>query len=214
MPASVSDVSLKATATPTTSQTCVHDGCVVPCCPHRIGRTYVWCWSKNPYHKIAPLTFFTGPDFPCMLFTYALICPPTFFFIKDVCAALGAWALVVGSISSASVILAFTLAACSDPGIIPPRDPDLEAPVWVPGSPGPRMTLCTHCNVLRPPRAIHCHDCKVCVLELDHHCPWTGKCIGKRNLFFFHAFLCLLCSHLGVVLLGTIVWMSMRSTPS
>jgi len=24
---------------------------------------------------------------------------------------------------------------------------------------------------------------------MDHHCPWTGKCIGKRNITFFYAFL-------------------------
>lgn len=26
--------------------------------------------------------------------------------------------------------------------------------------------------------------------RLDHHCPWTGKCIGQGNLPFFHGFLC------------------------
>lgn len=210
--AAVTDVNLSShKPEPVTSQTCVHEGCVVPCYPHRIGRTVVWCWGKNPYQKIAPLTFFTGPDWPCMLFTYGLVCTPTFFFIKDVCASLGLWALIIGSTSSAAVILSFTLAACSDPGIIPPRDPDLEAPEYehVPGT--TRMSLCTHCNVLRPPGAIHCHDCKVCVLELDHHCPWTGKCIGKRNLKFFYAFLCSLCTHLGVVLIGTLIWLSTSS---
>ena len=143
-----------------------------------------------------------------MLLTYTLITLPTYFFLVDVCTALGLWAIIVGSVSAAAVLVSFTLAACSDPGIIPPRAADLEAPIAPPG--GPRMSLCTHCNVLRPPGAIHCHDCKVCVLELDHHCPWTGKCIGKRNLKFFYAFLCTLCTHLGVVVLLTVIWLAVR----
>ena len=35
----------------------------------------------------------------------------------------------------------------------------------------------------------HCFDCNVCVEGYDHHCPWTGKCIGKKNLPFFYIFL-------------------------
>ena len=35
----------------------------------------------------------------------------------------------------------------------------------------------------------HCFDCNVCVEGYDHHCPWTGKCIGKKNLAFFYVFL-------------------------
>ena len=35
----------------------------------------------------------------------------------------------------------------------------------------------------------HCYDCDICVKELDHHCPWTGKCIGKNNLKSFYVFI-------------------------
>ena len=35
----------------------------------------------------------------------------------------------------------------------------------------------------------HCFDCNVCVEGYDHHCPWTGKCIGKNNLQYFYTFL-------------------------
>ena len=35
----------------------------------------------------------------------------------------------------------------------------------------------------------HCVDCNLCVEGYDHHCPWTGKCIGKKNLTYFYAFL-------------------------
>ncbi len=32
-------------------------------------------------------------------------------------------------------------------------------------------------------------DCRACIEEYDHHCPWTGKCIGKRNVWFFYLWL-------------------------
>ena len=36
---------------------------------------------------------------------------------------------------------------------------------------------------------MHCMDCRVCIEEYDHHCPWTGKCVGKRNVRYFYAWL-------------------------
>lgn len=35
----------------------------------------------------------------------------------------------------------------------------------------------------------HCFDCNICYEGYDHHCPWTGKCIAKRNLNSFYLFL-------------------------
>jgi DHHC palmitoyltransferase len=112
--------------------------------------------------------------------------------------------------------------ATMDPGIIPPaaaipgseeivtfnaRTPQTQHFV-VHGKP---ITLrhCATCNLYRPPRAVHCYVCDCCVEVMDHHCPWVGNCIGKRNYKWFSAFLysatslCVLvcgsCIHLIVV---------------
>jgi palmitoyltransferase ZDHHC9/14/18 len=28
----------------------------------------------------------------------------------------------------------------------------------------------------------HCTDCGYCIEKLDHHCPWMGQCVGKKNM--------------------------------
>ena len=42
--------------------------------------------------------------------------------------------------------------------------------------------------VNRESKASHSPDCNICIEGYDHHCPWTGKCIGKNNLTLFYIF--------------------------
>jgi len=39
-----------------------------------------------------------------------------------------------------------------------------------------------------PAGSHHCHVCRVRVLQFDHHCPFTGGCVGQRNFRFFLLF--------------------------
>jgi palmitoyltransferase ZDHHC9/14/18 len=48
---------------------------------------------------------------------------------------------------------------------------------------------CVTCKCWRPVRASHCGQCERCVEVHDHHCPWTGNCIGKNNYKWFFWFL-------------------------
>ena len=34
-------------------------------------------------------------------------------------------------------------------------------------------------------RVVHCEKCNICVIKYDQPCPWTGKCIWKKNLNVF-----------------------------
>lgn len=64
-------------------------------------------------------------------------------------------------------------------------------------------TVCTKCEVYRPPRSHHCRTCRRCVRRMDHHCPWINNCVGELNFKYFFLFLVytgLLCVY-GIILI-------------
>jgi len=59
------------------------------------------------------------------------------------------------------------------------------------GKPRNEYYFCEICKfwIYKDSLASHCFDCNICIEGYDHHCPWTGHCIGKKNLLVFYMFL-------------------------
>lgn len=51
------------------------------------------------------------------------------------------------------------------------------------------VRFCEKCQHIKPDRTHHCSVCGVCVLKMDHHCPWINNCVNFSNYKFFVLFL-------------------------
>lgn len=63
-------------------------------------------------------------------------------------------------------------------------------------------TYCRVCELRRPPRAAHCYNCGVCMLQSDHHCGVVGGDVALRSLRWFALYL----QCIGFGSLNTMTW--------
>ena len=101
--------------------------------------------------------------------------------------------------------IAYTLTSFMDPGIIT-KEYYLE-------NYDPSKTIvknyriCRKCNIVMDldKKVEHCINCNICIIGNDHHCPWTSKCIGEKNILMFRIFIFSLFFHLLFVSFGLIL---------
>ena len=96
-------------------------------------------------------------------------------------------------------IILFFFAAFSDPGVMKRNENsfgchDTFIKVVHKGI-FKKTRLCETCNIAKPFRSAHCSECDNCVLRFDHHCPWLGNCVAKRNYKYFYFYLILVNIH-------------------
>ncbi|RUS84952.1 hypothetical protein EGW08_007263, partial [Elysia chlorotica] len=57
----------------------------------------------------------------------------------------------------------------------------------------PGWKFCSVCECNSPPRSFHCFNCSSCILNRDHHCTFTGNCIGLYNRRYYLSLLMSMC---------------------
>jgi palmitoyltransferase ZDHHC9/14/18 len=131
-----------------------------------------------------------GYNYYCGVGTIVALCAPYLTWLITLWNEINHIILWVSIFFFLSALVSFFQAACTDPGIIPRCRPDEPAeypiqPLDVDGKP---VKFCQTCRIYRPRRAKHCRFCDNCVDKFDHHCPWVGTCIGRRNYRYFIMF--------------------------
>ncbi|XP_059909211.1 palmitoyltransferase ZDHHC18a isoform X1 [Gadus macrocephalus] len=138
---------------------------------------------------------------------------------------------VIGGVLFVFVVVSLLQTSLTDPGILPRATPDeaadVERQIDTTGTssyrPPPRtreivireqvvkLKYCFTCKMFRPPRTSHCSLCDNCVERFDHHCPWVGNCVGRRNYRFFYSFIISLSFLISFIFGCVITHLTLRS---
>ena len=143
-----------------------------------------------------------GPHWPLYFLVIGLFSLGTFYIYHKFGNYLNFHLKVIGIIIYLIFFISYTYTFSINPGF-PKHDIDS-----ITGEPRKKFYYCNICGIWanKDKKTLHCTDCNICIEGNDHHCPWTGKCIGKRNYKSFIIFVCsvfILFAYL-MVLIGTV----------
>ena len=157
---------------------------------HWLGRILVLNLQKQ--------VLYIGPHWYCSILMFVFIVGIGFFHVSTVA---GQGLLQVSGGLTVTLLSLYTFMRCvvTDPGILQ-KNPEGEDQVL----PSVRARTCQICQLIQPRGCHHCHFCQVCIEGYDHHCPWMGKCIGKKNLCAFYSFLVVSFSSLGYIMVSAL----------
>ena len=143
------------------------------------------------YDKNGDPLFLIGPDYAYFYFLFILNLI-YFFFLSGVIIVLSNFlSSIIGIILNLIQFILFIICGFKNPGL-PKRELQNEILLEKYPYQYKRCPLC-HFIIDKSKHFIHCNICGCCCEGYDHHCPWTSKCIGKGNIFYFNATLFMIC---------------------
>ncbi|XP_054160008.1 palmitoyltransferase ZDHHC3-like [Oppia nitens] len=160
----------------------------------------------------------------CLISIYLIVIYTDYAFIQWIVLPLDVslWAIVI-SIGLFQLILLLLVwshlkASISDPGVVPqPQHKDNGQDLSSnhlfakkDDNSGHNWSVCSRCQMYRPPRAHHCRICERCVRKMDHHCPWINNCVGELNQKYFILFL-VYTGTACIYILLSIIWSFLKS---
>ena len=128
--------------------------------------------------------FIIGPQWPMIIFVDSIIISLMLFlyikFWKYLCFATR----LFGSINFWTAFLSYTYTSIINPGY--PKN-TIGRNFGIPKN---DYYFCDYCRfyLRKTSYGSHCDLCDICIEKYDHHCIWTGHCIGKNNKITFYIF--------------------------
>ena len=129
--------------------------------------------------------FIIGPDWPmfiCLITTNVLM---MLFIYFKYWSLFGFKMKLIGRILYTTFIVSYSYSSLINPGY--PRNTIGRSF----GIPRNDYYFCEYCGfyLKKCSYGSHCEICQICVEKHDHHCVWTGHCIGKNNKIMFIVFI-------------------------
>ena len=143
------------------------------------GKYRIFCYNS----KGDPL-FLIGPDYSYFISMLIMNLIYFVFFNYLLIILIQYYIALIGIILNIIQLLFFILACIKNPGL--PKK-SLQNELLLYNEPD-RYIRCQKCFFIidQTKNYRHCDDCGCCCEGYDHHCPWTSKCVGKGNIFYFN----------------------------
>lgn len=145
----------------------------------KIGNSFAFFGDKfgDPVLIIGPQWYFYFITIIFITSFYLIINKLFNFYISDSYKLIGRFIFILFFIS-------YSFTSLINPGY-PKNDFDS-----ISGEPRNKFSYCESCEIWtkNEKKVSHCMFCDICVEGYDHHCIWTGKCIGEKNLYSFYIF--------------------------
>ena len=145
----------------------------------RYGKYRIFCYDS----KGDPL-FLIGPDYSYFISMLIMNLIYFFFFNYLLITLINYYIAIFGIILNIIQLTFFILACIKNPGL--PKK-SIQNELLLNNEPD-RFIRCPSCFFIidKNKKYRHCNDCGCCCEGYDHHCPWTSKCVGKGNIFYFN----------------------------